>query len=167
MQCVNFCCTEKLYIYFNVLFHCGLSKGTEYSFLSYTVGPCCLFLLYIKIPSIYRSLHLLNLLTPASNPPPTHCPLATISLFSICLILFLYQRYVRWCHILDSTYKCYGMVFVFLTSLSMIISSSTHVAANGIQFSSVVSDSLRPHESQHTRPPCPTPSPGVHSNSCP
>ena len=30
---------------------------------------------------------------------------------------------------------------------------------------SVVSDSLRPHESQHARPPCPSPSPGVHSNS--
>ena len=34
-----------------------------------------------------------------------------------------------------------------------------------VQFShSVVSDSLRPHESQHARPPCPSPSPGVHSN---
>ena len=32
---------------------------------------------------------------------------------------------------------------------------------------SVVSDSLRPHESQHARPPCPTPTPGVHSDSCP
>ena len=32
---------------------------------------------------------------------------------------------------------------------------------------SVVSDSLWPHESQHTRPPCPLPSPGVHSDSCP
>ena len=30
---------------------------------------------------------------------------------------------------------------------------------------SVVSDSLRPHESQHARPPCPSPTPGVHSNS--
>ena len=30
---------------------------------------------------------------------------------------------------------------------------------------SVVSDSLRPHESQHTRPPRPSPTPGVHSNS--
>ena len=28
-----------------------------------------------------------------------------------------------------------------------------------------VSDSLRPHESQHTRPPCPSPTPGVHSDS--
>ena len=37
-----------------------------------------------------------------------------------------------------------------------------------VQFShSVVSDSLRPHESQHARPPYPSPSPGVHSNSCP
>ena len=36
------------------------------------------------------------------------------------------------------------------------------------QFScSVMSDSLRPHESQHSRPPCPSPNPGVHSNSCP
>ena len=36
------------------------------------------------------------------------------------------------------------------------------------QFShSVVSDSLRPHELQHSRPPCPSPTPGVHPNSCP
>ena len=38
----------------------------------------------------------------------------------------------------------------------------------GVQFSRpVVSDSLQPHESQHTRPPCPSPSQGVHSDSCP
>ena len=36
------------------------------------------------------------------------------------------------------------------------------------QFSHLVmSDSLRPHELQHARPPCPSPSPGVYSNSCP
>ena len=33
--------------------------------------------------------------------------------------------------------------------------------------SSVVSNSLPPHESQHARPPCPSPTPGVHSDSCP
>ena len=39
---------------------------------------------------------------------------------------------------------------------------------SSVQFShSVVSDSLRPHEWQHTRPPCPSPTPGVHPNSCP
>ena len=32
---------------------------------------------------------------------------------------------------------------------------------------SVVSDSLRPHESQHARPPCPSPTHGVHPNPCP
>ena len=37
-----------------------------------------------------------------------------------------------------------------------------------VQFScSVMSDSFRPHESQHTRPPCPSPTPRVYSNSCP
>ena len=37
-----------------------------------------------------------------------------------------------------------------------------------VQFSrSVVSNSSWPHESQHARPPCPSPSPGVHSNLCP
>ena len=36
------------------------------------------------------------------------------------------------------------------------------------QFSrSVVSDSLCPHEAQHARPPCPSPTPGVHPNPCP
>ena len=40
--------------------------------------------------------------------------------------------------------------------------------SQSVQFSqSVVSDSLRPHESQHARPPCPSPIPGVHPNSCP
>ena len=39
---------------------------------------------------------------------------------------------------------------------------------SSVQFScSVVSDSLRPPELQHTWPPCPSPTPGVHSNSCP
>ena len=38
---------------------------------------------------------------------------------------------------------------------------------SSVQFSrSVVSDSLWPHESQHARPPCPSPTPGVHPNSC-
>ena len=39
---------------------------------------------------------------------------------------------------------------------------------SSVQFShSVVSDSLRPHELQHTRPPCPSPTPRVHPNPCP
>ena len=39
---------------------------------------------------------------------------------------------------------------------------------SSVQFScSVVSDSSRPHESQHARPPYPSPTPGVHPNPCP
>ena len=42
------------------------------------------------------------------------------------------------------------------------------VFKDSFQFSrSVMSSSLRPHESQHARPPCPSPTPGVYSNSCP
>ena len=40
--------------------------------------------------------------------------------------------------------------------------------SQSVQFSrSVMSDSLRPHESQHARPPCPSLTPWVYSNSCP
>ena len=39
---------------------------------------------------------------------------------------------------------------------------------SSVQFScSVTSDSLRPHGSQHARPPCPSPTPRVYPNSCP
>ena len=51
-----------------------------------------------------------------------------------------------------------------LTAIKREINSNTII----VQFShSVVSDSLRPHESQHARPPCPSPTPGVYSNLCP
>ena len=41
------------------------------------------------------------------------------------------------------------------------------LTSGSVQFSSVASDSLQPHESQHARPPCPSPTPGVHSDSRP
>ena len=42
------------------------------------------------------------------------------------------------------------------------------LAFSSVQFShSVTSDRLRPHEPQHIRPPYPSPTPGVHPNSCP
>jgi len=42
------------------------------------------------------------------------------------------------------------------------------IQVSSVQFSrSVMSDSLRPHGLQHTRPPCPSPTPGVYPNSCP
>ena len=45
---------------------------------------------------------------------------------------------------------------------------STKITIRSDQISrSVVSDSFGPHESQHARPPCPSPTPGVHPDSCP
>ena len=44
----------------------------------------------------------------------------------------------------------------------------SRLVVSSVQFScSVVFDSLRPHELQHARPPCPSPTPGTYSNSCP
>ena len=50
--------------------------------------------------------------------------------------------------------------------LMKVKEESEKVGFSSVQFSrSVMSDSLRSHESQHARPPCPSPAPGVHSES--
>ena len=52
--------------------------------------------------------------------------------------------------------------------LSLCLCHLWFLSFSSVQFShSVVSDSLRPRESQHARPPCPLPTPGIHSDSCP
>ena len=63
---------------------------------------------------------------------------------------------------------------IVMTNLESILKSrdttlpaKVHLVSS-VQFShSVMSDSLRPHELQHTRPPCPSPTPRVHSDSRP
>ena len=55
----------------------------------------------------------------------------------------------------------FDKVFSFFIEIQLIYNVS-------VQFShSVVSDSLRPHGLQHTRLPCPSPTPGAYSNTCP
>ena len=51
----------------------------------------------------------------------------------------------------------------------MLLFSLSNVPFSSVQFSSVAQScpTLRPHESQHARPPCLSPTPGVHSNSRP
>ena len=52
--------------------------------------------------------------------------------------------------------------------LEWVVISLLKPCSLSVQFScSVVSDSLRPHGLQHAKPPCPSPTPGVYSNSCP
>ena len=58
-----------------------------------------------------------------------------------------------------------------MTTATVCLESGCHMGGNipcSVQFShSVMSDCLQPHELQHTRPPCPSPTPGVYPNSCP
>ena len=95
--------------------------------------------------------------------------------------------YIIWCFILTTTSysypssKCrcfFNSHFILLNCLLKIaqdcypvsyLDSRSFISFDALdQFScSVVSDSSRPRELQHTRPPCPSPTPGVHPNPCP
>ena len=70
-------------------------------------------------------------------------------LFILNIVSFAVQK-------LLSLIRSHLFIFVFIS-----------ITLSSVQLScSVVSDSLQPDESQHTRPPCPSPSPGGHKNSC-
>ena len=70
----------------------------------------------------------------------------------------------RHLHILEH-FVLYFFLFCHIHAISLLL---TFQILSSVWFSgSVVSDSLRPHESQHARPPCPSPTPGVHPNLCP
>ena len=61
-----------------------------------------------------------------------------------------------------------GRFHVLYSKSLLVIHFKYSGVYSSVQFScSVVSDSLWPHALQHTRPPCPLPTPGVYSNSCP
>ena len=59
-------------------------------------------------------------------------------------------------------------IFLWLHTHDLMHLKYKYFHLGSVQFSrSVMSDSLQPHELQHDRPPCPSPTPGVHSDSCP
>ena len=98
-----------------------------------------------------------------SNSSPFIChkvmgPDATIS-FLECWVLnhFLLLSTFMLIKRLFSSFSLFGIWFV----------SSEYVIRSDQISCSVVSDSLQPHESQHARPPCQSPTPGVHSDSGP
>ena len=81
-----------------------------------------------------------------------------VFVFSVCVYLCLNIN-VDWFMSVLSSSVLSGKLFVLHKHIYIYMS---------VQFSrSVVSDSWQTHESQHNRPPCPSPSPGVHSNSSP
>ena len=90
------------------------------------------------------------------------------SLISVVLNMITYHNLL----VESSLQRCLGY-FLFIISVTRIIhwtflSSLKFDVFSSVQFScSVVSDSLWPRVLQHARPPCPSPTPGVYSNSCP
>ena len=87
-------------------------------------------------------------------------------LFKLMFILSIISICQNWINnAINSTSvkkKAYSPFAIHLTSPVV----TTYLTISSVQFSrSVVSDSLQPRESQHARPPCPSPSPGVHSDS--
>jgi len=79
---------------------------------------------------------------------------------------------VLWYSFIHSKYHIENLLiqnlFHFQSYNFCLESQKNIIQFSSVQFSrSVVSDSLRPHELQHVRPPCPSPTPRVHSDSRP
>jgi len=107
--------------------------------------------------------------------------------FGLDMYTLLYLKWITNKHLLNSianSAPCYvatwigrgfgenGYMYMYGWVLSLFTwnyhNTVNQPSVSSVQFScSAVSDSLRPHESQHARPPCPSPTPGVHSDSCP
>ena len=143
--------------------------------LIYFIHSC----LYLLIPYSYLTFR------------PSLCPLRTTSLFCLSVSLFLFCYIHLFASFLDSTYKWYHTIFVFLHQTyftkhntlpgpSMLLKMEEfysllwlgrvfpHIYLYILFYScSVLSDSLRPHGPQHTRLLCPPLSPRVCSSSCP
>ena len=63
---------------------------------------------------------------------------------------------------------CFILILMVHLRLGYFSNMSIIILFSSVQFSrSVLSVSLQPHESQHARPPCPSQTPGVYSDSCP
>ena len=63
---------------------------------------------------------------------------------------------------------CLDLPQTAIQTSKCLLTISIFIPHCSVQFRrSVVSDSLRPHEPQHARPPCPSPTPRVHPNPCP
>ena len=103
-----------------------------------------------------------------------------LSLFPSSQYKSLHENVSDWSVILKVNLE--PILICLLKNISIIITISSNILhiylrndydieeliISSVQFShSVVSDSLRPHELHHARPPCPSPTPGVHSNSHP
>ena len=78
----------------------------------------------------------------------------------------MYTSYLHNFIVYNYTYIAYIVYYIYTYQIV-----KNHFGAlfdGSVQFShSIMSDSLQSHALQHARPPCPSPAPGVYSNSCP
>ena len=90
---------------------------------------------------------------------------------SYCGIQYWHWRVYQCWH--QGNSACFEGVLEAILCALLLLTNTTAAElfkslSDSVQFSySVVSDSLRPHELQHARPPCPSPTAGVYSDSCP
>ena len=89
--------------------------------------------------------------------------------FSWCTLVFRCLQTVRILKAvkLFDRLKNIKIYWLYPSALESEVNNRSNMARSDQISHSVVSDSLRPHELQHARPPCPSPTPGVHSDSCP
>ena len=126
--------------------YCSLQGFQMYSFFNLKKHSDILFLLR----------DLISPFTGAGQTPWWHChPFWSLSSMT-------WEIFRMWVHRIQvCSMDCKALCSVWFQIEGSIVLS-------WVQFScSVVSDSLRPHESQHATPPCPSPTPGVHSDSRP
>ena len=104
--------------------------------------------------------HVHILLSTSSPPHPSVSPYETLVIAAIVKICYNWKANSNFLSWREWTYQ--RLITMDLSKLSYLPYFTI------VQFScSVVSDSLRPRESQHARPPSPSQTPGVYSNSCP
>ena len=137
--------------------------------LLHSISSCDLVTTY-TLPTILSLLRGLLSLAPLTSHLPDRSPtfsdhaLLSLADSSTCAFLMLFL-------LLFLGLLCSGLSSLLILNHFQgnwsIHQSYVHVFSS-VQFScSVVSVSLQPHESQHARPPCPSPTPGVHSDSRP
>ena len=107
-------------------------------------ASCCIILLYISKYYTYK--------------------IKNVSFIFCVSFLYLYEKYYKPITVQYYMAGCVSWIPRFASEKKNI----QRMTFSSVQFScSVVSDSLWPHESQHARPPCPSPTPRVHSDSRP
>ena len=136
-------------------------------------AACQTSLSFINFQSLFKLMFIESVM-PSNHLVLCHPLLLLPSIFpSIRVFSYESALRIRWPKYLSfsfsiSPYNEYSGMISFRIGWFQGTSLVTTLQLSSVQFShSVVSDSLRPRGLQHTRPPCPSPTPGFYSNSCP